>query len=346
MATLTNQTLTALGGVRVGHSTHPDKLTGCTAVVFDQPYPVGYKAYGGAPGSFNTDGLAGGMSFYRRNGLFVAGGSATGLASAAGIMNGMIDDRVRPVGAIHNPLVSGAIVFDLGTRVAQYDPAYGREAYDNATAAAVVSGNVGGGTGTTVGKFHNLENGSKLAAMKAGVGSARVDVGGGVIVCALSVVNAVGNVVKPNGEILAGNRDERRRFKVFEDLTSFVTRDLDETNTTISIVGTNLDLQTRENYERLAHFGSQGQVRAIDPVHTSIDGDIVFAFSTEEQTSMFNEREAYFRDERWPLLTVDILGHAAAKAVQHSIYDACESAENITFDGAYQGIVPAARDYR
>ena len=74
-----NTTLTSLTGVKVGHSTHLDKLTGCTVILFDKPYPVAYKAYGGAPGTFNTDLLRNGMSFYRRQGLFIAGGSLTGL---------------------------------------------------------------------------------------------------------------------------------------------------------------------------------------------------------------------------------------------------------------------------
>jgi len=76
--------------------------------------------------------------------------------------------------------------------------------------------------------------------MKAGVGSARIDVGNGIIVTALSVVNALGNIVLPNGEILAGNRDENTKFKLYEDLVDFVTQN--RSNTTISVVGINVDL--------------------------------------------------------------------------------------------------------
>ena len=74
-----NNSLTALKGIKVGHSTHLDKLTGCTLVMFKKSLPVAYKSYGGAAGTFNTDLLRNGTSFHRRWGLFVAGGGMTGL---------------------------------------------------------------------------------------------------------------------------------------------------------------------------------------------------------------------------------------------------------------------------
>ncbi|WP_028778639.1 P1 family peptidase [Shimazuella kribbensis] len=339
-----NNTLTALSGIKVGHSTHLDKLTGCTVVVFDKPYPVAYKAYGGAPGTFNTDLLRNGSSFYKRWGLFVAGGSLTGLMSASEIMKSMIEKGTSSRNAnIINPSISGAIVFDLGTRIEQFNAIYGREAFNHASNEPVANGNVGAGTGTAVGKFQYLEEGTKSGAMKAGVGSARINIGNHIIVCALSVVNALGNVVKPDGTILVGNRDEQKKFKTFDDTTDFVTSD--KMNTTISIVGINIDLKSRENYERVAHLASHGQVRAINPVHTSIDGDVVFVFSTEEKSFLFNQYGKYFETPDWSHFSVDIIGNAAAKAVQDSIYHACYEAETIPFEGAYNGIIPAVKDY-
>ncbi|MCH5586485.1 P1 family peptidase [Shimazuella sp. AN120528] len=332
-----NNTLTALTGVKVGHATHLDKLTGCTVVTFDRALPVAYTAYGGASSTFNTDTLHLGKSYYRRHGLFVAGGCLPGLASASAIMEGMIADGIGDLTAnIINPSISGAIVYDLGTRIAQFDGNFGREAYDNVTGQPVQNGNVGAGTGTTVGKFYYLEDGTKFPAMKSGVGSARVDLGNGVIVCALSVVNPVGNVVLPDGKILAGNRGEDKPILAYEEVNGFVTSN--SMNTTISIVGTNADLQTRENYDRVAHLASHGHVRAIYPVHTSLDGDTIFVFSTEE-VKMTDD------NPNWPSMEVDRVGNAAAKAVQESIYDACRKAESITFEGGYQGIVPSCSDF-
>ncbi len=345
-----NQTLTALKTVKVGHSTHLDKLTGCTVVLFDKPFPVAYKSYGGAPGTFNTDMLQNGKSFNRFNGLFIAGGSYTGLMSASEIMKWMIENKIGHKDSkiissdadFINPGITGAIVFDLGTRIAQFDPIYGREAAENATYDPVQNGNVGAGTGTAVGKFQFLEKGTKNGGMKAGVGSARINIGKEGMVCTLSVVNALGNIINPDGSILAGNRDENKKFKDFEDTTEFVTNG---TNTTITIVGTNVDLKTRENYERIAHMASQGQIRAIDPVNTSVDGDTVFVFSTEEVKSILNPIGKHFETPSWPFFSVDLVGNAASKAVQESIYDACNSAKTIQFEAGYKGVIPSVRDY-
>lgn len=341
---MTNNTLTALKGVKVGHATHLDKLTGCTAIIFDKSYPAAYQGYGGDIGSFHTDSLRVGER-RTRQGFFIAGGSLNGLMSASEIMQAMIENGTgNKAAAIINPNISGAIVFDQGTKLGQYDPTYGREAYDNLSTDPVASGNVGAGAGVAVGKFQWLEKGTKSGGMKTGVGNARVDLGNGIIVCALTVLNALGNVVNPDGTILAGNRDENKKFKDFDDTIDFITGD--PANTTITVVGTNVDLGPRENYERLAHFATQGHVRAIYPIHTSRDGDTVFVFSTEEIKQPFNKYGKLFQEDHNPSgLTVDVIGHAAAKAVQESIYDACKSAETVEVEGAYKGVLPSAKDY-
>lgn len=267
----------------------------------------------------------------------------SGLTSAGSIANRLIEKGIgwKPDKSII-PEISGAIVYDLGVEQFQYDPSYGKEAVDNLSSDPVKNGNVGAGTGTAVGKFHYADNGRKSGAMKAGVGSARINLGNNIMVCALSVVNAIGNVVNPDGTILAGTRSDKKKFETFDETADFVTR----SNTTISIVGTNVDLQFRENYERLAHFGSQGQVRAIYPVHTSIDGDTVFAFSTQEIKKPLNSMGKYFETPQWPSFTLDIIGNAAAKAVQESIYDACKKADTIKMKSAYKGVIPSCNDYR
>lgn len=343
-----NKTLTALTGVRVGHATHLDRLTGCTVILFDTPYQVAYKAYGGAVGSYGTEANRADKTNYGENGIFIAGGSNTGLMSASEIMECLRRDqkgsRSGKDKQIFNPSITGAIVYDQGMQVAPYDPKYGREAYENANSEPVTSGNVGAGTGTSVGKFRWIEGGTKTGAMKAGVGSARVDLGNGIIVAALSVVNALGNIILPNGEVLAGNRDETTKFKPYEDLIDFVTQD--RQNTTISVVGINVDLGSKLHLEKVAHLASHGQVRAINPVHTSSDGDTIFVFSTGELKNPFNDKLQYFQETDDSLYTqVDIIGHAAARAVQESIYDACRSAETVEFEQAYKGVIPAAKDY-
>lgn len=330
--TLPNKTLTVLEGVRVGHHTQTDKLTGATVVTFDRDLPVAYKSYGGGAGTFNTEMLQNGSSFYHRYGLFIAGGSLGGLTASASIHEAMVQDKVGFKAAnIYNPSISGAIVFDLGTHIAQFDAGYGAMAYQNRTKEPVASGNVGAGTGTSVGKF-SLVSGL-MAPMKAGVGSGFVELENGIIVTAMSIVNAVGNVVE-NGNVLAGNRDGKggfAEFPFYQELGS-------EMNTTISIVGTNVKLPSREHYERVAHMGTHGQVRAINPVHMSVDGDTVFAFSTETHPGLVrNLAEGEY--DSWKSFNTDAIGQLAARVVEQSIHDAVRSAKSISFS-ALDGIVP------
>lgn len=341
-----NNTLTALKGVKVGQSTYLDKLTGCTAVMFDKPYSVAYKGYGGGIGSFNTEGLKSGSTDYKENGLFISGGSAAGLISGGELLQCLRDDKKGSVfagGKVYNPSVAGAIVFDQGMHIAPFEAEYAQKAYENLSSEPVESGNVGAGTGSSVGKFRWIEGGKKSGAMKAGTGSARVDVGP-ITVCALSVVNALGNIVLPDGSILAGNREDGGGFKQYKNLMEFVTED--KANTTVTIVGINVDMRAKEYLERVAHIATHGHVRAIHPVHTSLDGDSMFVFSTGEIKTPFNEMAKYFTDVAVDEhFLVDIVGNAAAEAVQQSIYDACRSAKSIQLQSASNGIIPSASDY-
>jgi len=103
-----------------------------------------------------------------------------------------------------------------------------------------------------------------------------------------------------------------------------------------------VDLGSTEHYEKVAHLASHGQVRAINPVHTSGDGDSIFVFSTAELRNPLNTDGPLFTTGTSDIhLQVDLLGHAAATAVQESIYDACRQAESVDFAAAYGGIVPA-----
>lgn len=341
---LMNSTLTALKGVQVGHASHPEQLTGCTVILFDKDFPVAYKAYGGVPGTYNTENLRNGMSYANRNALFIAGGSVNGLTVSTRIIEKMIAMKCGlQVGETIIPSISGAVVWDLSVGQGRFDPAYGAEAVAQCSYNTVTSGNVGAGTGTSVGKFSYTKEGLFLN-MKAGVGSARVDVGGGVIVCALSVVNAMGNIIRPDGSILAGNRNDKTKpkFRPFHDMAnSFNSK---RSNTTITIIGTNADLGSRENYERVAHFATQGQVRAIEPVHTSLDGDIVFVFSNQEVKN-FSPLAKKDNLQGWPEASVDLVGWAAAEATRLSVYEACTAAETITCEQAFGGVIPGHKDY-
>lgn len=341
-----NNTLTALKGVRVGHATDQEALTGCTLILFDKDFPVAYKSYGGAPGTIATENLQNGKEYATRDGLFIAGGSLNGLSASTTIVRDLIKQgRGLKVGKTILPAISGAIIWDLSMGHYQFDPEFGAEALKNISNVPVENGNVGAGTGASVGKFQYLNKGTKSGAMKTGVGSARVNLGKDISVCALSVVNALGNVIDRGGNVLSGNRDENKKFKSFSDDTIKFATESGGTNTTISVVGLNVDLESRENYEKVAHMAVQGQVRAINPVQTSQDGDTVFVFSNQEHSGILNSKGKLFETPKWPGFSIDVLGQVAADAVQESIYNACKEAKTIEFSGAYKGIIPSAQDY-
>ena len=277
---MSNKTLTALSGVRVGHATDTDSLTGCTVVLFDKDYPVAYTSNGGTPRTYDTTTLERGKSFYRKHALFIADGAHLGLETAAYIAETLREQNVGyTIGKNVIPSISGACVQSLGMYVAKVKPQFGVEAVNNATTAPVQSGNVGAGTGTTVGKFSFNPGGINMA-MKAGVGSAKIELGGGLIVTALTVVNAMGNIIGEDGSIIAGNRHDSgdSKYRTFEGFSNYIT---EKSNTTISIVGINVTLNSQEDLRRVAEIATHGQVRAINPVNTSLDGDTIFVFSTE-----------------------------------------------------------------
>jgi L-aminopeptidase/D-esterase-like protein len=236
-----NNTLTGLNGIRVGHATRSEQLTGVTAVLFDKPLPVAYACYGGSPGTLNTDALRADRGGAEANAIFISGGSWAGLQSGAQIASELIKMGVGfRTHAIVNPNVTGAIVMDLGVRIGQFDPSIAIEAVRNAGRDEVARGNVGAGTGTTVGKFRYPNQGQTFAGMKAGVGCSRVDLPNGAFISCLSVVNAVGNIINRDGSVLAGNRRlDKDRYETFLEAADYFA---DPLNTTISVVGTNIKL--------------------------------------------------------------------------------------------------------
>lgn len=344
-----NNSLTALKGVRVGHSTHPEVSQGLTVVIFDKPCPVACSTKGGIARTYDASHLGEGKSSYIMHGIFIADGGHAGLECASEVIRGLREKGIgwQMNGGI-NPSITGACVLSfLFPMKISLNPAYGYEAVLNLSRKEVSGGNIGAGTGTMVGKFSWTEN-WKCLAMKAGIGFSRINLGKGVMVCVLTVVNALGNVVNYDGTILAGNRNDKSepRFRTFDDFSRYMIQG--QLNTTISIVGTNAKIACREDLRKIAEIAGHGQIRAINPVNTSIDGDTVFAFTTNEIELSLSEEGKSIGDEGgdWWKFKVDILSQAAAKAVQESIYDACYKATTIKFKDGYKGIIPSVADYK
>ncbi|HDQ72374.1 MAG TPA: peptidase S58 family protein [Chloroflexi bacterium] len=306
--------ITAVPGIRVGHAADPEGLTGCTVVLCEKGAVGGVDQRGGAPGTRETDLLRPMHMVQEVHAVLLAGGSAYGLVAADGVMRYLEE---RGVGydarAAKVPIVPGAILFDLdvGDPQARPDAAMGYAACESASDGPVAEGNVGAGAGATVGKI--LGQGR---AMKSGLGSAAISLGGGLIVGAVIAVNPLGDVLDPStGEILAGVR--KPRSEQFAD-TLAVMRGLIgkavlrfAANTVIGVVATNGRL-TKEEANKVAQMAQDGVARAVRPAHTMFDGDTLFALATGKKGA-----------------DVNLVGAYAAEAVAHAIVRAVKAAEAV-----------------
>jgi L-aminopeptidase/D-esterase-like protein len=276
-----NGTLTDVSGVRVGHATDREHLTGCTVVLCPaQGCVAGVDVRGSAPGTRETDLLRPGQLVERVHAIVLAGGSAFGLAAADGVMRYLEEKGVGfPVGVTVVPIVPAAIIFDLtvGDFRVRPDAAMGYAACLAASDGPVAEGNVGAGTGASVGKALG-----PAGAMKAGVGAVSLQLPGGLTVAALMVVNALGDVVDPaSGEIIAGARLPDGRFA---DSAAILLHGAPAprswpTNTVIGVVATNARL-SKEQATKVAQMAHDGLARCIRPAHTMFDGDTIFALAT------------------------------------------------------------------
>ncbi len=284
--------ITDVAGIRVGHAQDLEALTGCTVVLCEDGAVGGVDQRGGAPGTRETDLLRPMHLVERVHGVMLSGGSAFGLSAASGAMSYL---EKRGIGFETHfarvPIVPSAILYDLGIGDASVRPdsAMGYRACLNASSEPPAEGNVGAGAGATVGKI--LGPGQ---AMKSGIGTASLGIGGGVIVGAIFAVNAFGDVVDPaTGAILAGARASEigplrlgspgyfadtllvMKSIVGRTTLGFATRQ----HTVIGVVATNARLD-KVSANKVAQMAHDGLARTIRPAHTMLDGDTIFALAT------------------------------------------------------------------
>lgn len=321
--------LTAVAGIKVGHHTLTQRPTGCTVVLAENGAVAGVDIRGGAPGSRETPLLDPMASAERVHAIVLAGGSAFGLDAAGGVMKYLEERGIGVKFGGHTiPIVPAVILFDLpiGDGKIRPDADCGYAAAKSATSDPVAEGNVGAGAGATVGKLAGRER-----AMKAGIGSAEIQLRDGVIVAAIVAVNAVGDIVDPaTGRVIAGVRTEDGRG-LADARTLLRSRpalrqpqrggDLPAMNTTLGIVATNATL-TKTQATRVAQIAHDGFARALVPVHTASDGDAIFALATGTIAGPVD---------------ADLIGWAAAEAVALAIVRAARAATSIPN-------YPAARD--
>ena len=319
---LPNKGLTAVPGIRVGHSTLPNGLSGCTVVLADGSGAIGGVAQrGGAPGTRETDLLDPGNLVERVNAIVLSGGSAFGLDAAQGAVRFLEEKGIgfrTAAGVV--PIVPAAILFDLGFGGGKERPTAdcGYRAASAATNATVAEGNVGAGAGATVGKF-----GGGLP-MKAGIGSAAIVLSNGLVVGAIVAVNAAGDVIDPaTGAVVAGARDRDGKLLDVRQLVRARAESISRPaeNTTIGVVATNAVL-TKAQAGRIAAMADDGLARALYPSHMLEDGDTVFALATGSWNGAVN---------------VSVIGALAADVMSEAIVRAAVMARRA-------GTLPSAAD--
>ncbi len=308
--------LTAIPGIRVGHFTLSERPTGCTVVLVERGAVGGVDVRGAAPGTRETDLLEPMNTVQQVHAVVLSGGSAFGLAAADGVMRYLEERQIGfDVGVARVPIVPAAILFDLGVGGrpdVRPTAECGYRAAEAATTGPVAEGNVGAGAGATVGK---LLGGGR--AMKAGIGSAARELASGLIVAALVAVNAVGDVIDPSsGEVVAGARTEDGQGLV--DVRNvirggFTSNNESGRNTTLAVVATNA-LLDKAQINKVAQMAHDGLARAIFPVHTPLDGDVIFSLATGD-----------YEGEGGVLL----IGALAADLVAEAVVRAVRAAEGI-----------------
>ena len=283
---MTNDTLTALEGVLVGHAELPGAPSGCTVILPRGGASAGVDIRGGAPGTFGTDSLNPLNLVERVHAVFFTGGSAFGLNVADGVRRFLQEQKVGfDTGYGHIPIVVGAVIFDLGLNATGHypDQSLGHRACLMASNAQVKEGCVGAGLGATAGKLLGLDCG-----MKSGLGSALISAPTGVKVGALMVVNAFGDVMDPSAnQVIAGSRRSSNSLELVdaekEILNLTQLRGFPETqNTVVGAVITNVKMN-KTQLTKVAQMAHDGLARTISPAHTQYDGDTIFALSTEDK---------------------------------------------------------------
>ena len=320
--------LTEVHGIKVGHHTLTARPTGCTVILVDgDGVPGGVSQRGGAPGTRETNLLDPLNMVDKVNAVVFAGGSAYGLDAATGTVRWLEEHGMGwrvSTGVV--PIVPSAILIDLsfgGDPKVRPAADCGYQAAQAAGYAPVEEGNVGAGAGATVGK---IEGGGR--SMKGGTGSASITLPNGLVVGAIVAVNAVGDVIDPrSNQVIAGVRT--RDGKSLADARKLVrsgelgrgAQPRAGENTTIGLVATNARL-TKTEVNRVALMADDGFARAINPSHTTGDGDTVFALATGRWTG-----EA----------SVTVIGALAAEAMAEAIVRAVSMAETL-------GGVPSAKE--
>lgn len=304
---------TDIDGIKVGNAEDLEAATGCTVIICEEGATAGVDVRGGSPGTRETDLLNPQNLVDKVHAVMLSGGSAFGLDAASGAMAYLEERNIGfDVQVTKVPIVCSAVLFDLvvGDYSVRPDFNMGYRACENANNQKCPSGNIGAGTGATIGKVLGLER-----AMKGGLGSCAFQIGD-LQVGSIVAVNCLGDVMNPEtGEILAGLLDEDGKTLIGTE--NILIENYDDKknifsgNTTIGVVATN-GIFTKAETNKLASMSHNGYARSIRPAHTIFDGDTIFTMATGKVEADIN-----------------VVGLLAARAMERAVVDAIKSADSI-----------------
>jgi L-aminopeptidase/D-esterase-like protein len=300
--------LTDVPGIIVGHAQDMVGMTGVTAAICEKGATGGVDVRGSAPGTRETDLFQAEKSVDKIHAVVLSGSSAFGLSASSGVMDYLAEKGVGfEVQGQIVPIVAQAVIFDLAIGDPEIKVNYemGRKAAENASSKENRQGNVGAGTGATVGKILGNE-----FAMKTGLGSASVKAGD-LIVSAMAAVNAIGDIYDFDNQIIAGAINPKGQG--FLNTAEYYKKSavkMEHGNTTIGIVATNAKLSKAEG-NKTAQLAQNAFARRIVPAHTAFDGDTIFVMATGEIES-----------------DITLVGILAVEAMEKAIINAVNSVKD------------------
>jgi L-aminopeptidase/D-esterase-like protein len=308
-----------LSRIKIGHYTNLEAGTGCT-VLIPPLNNISSACVGGvSPGTRELALLSPEKKVSRIDGLVLTGGSAFGLGCAQGVMEQLAAEKrgyETNFGVV--PIVPAAVIFDknIGEPNAYPTSENAIEAFRNAEYNNRLMGNIGAGTGATIGKWRGM-----TSAMKSGIGICELQ-NEGIEIIVLTVMNAVGDVINYDGAILAGAVDSAGKFYAEQDsLIRFRQAQTGmSANTVLSAVFINAKITKHQAYF-LAERAHYGIARRVDPSHTSFDGDVVFVISEPESD-----------------VNIDYLSAMVVKCVEDSIINSVISAKSLFGLKAYEDL--------
>ncbi|HSR14055.1 MAG TPA: P1 family peptidase [Thermodesulfobacteriota bacterium] len=318
--------LTDVAGFQVGHAQDLKAATGCTVILCPPRTLGGLDVRGSAAGTRQTDSLHPFHYVDEVHAVCLSGGSAFGLDASGGVMRFLEESDIGyPTSAGRVPIVPTAIIYDLGIGEGRVRPTpqMGYEACLNAASGPVAEGSVGAGTGATVGKLMGVR-----WATKGGVGTSSITLPSGVTAAALVVVNAFGDVLSPTDRsVMAGARDPEKG-NVFVNSAERIKHgaplraESRFQNTTLGVVATNVKLSKRQAI-KVAQMAQAGLARTISPIHSTVDGDLIFALSCGDLVYDLNA-----------------VGLIAEEAVAAAVIRAVQQADGLGFLPAWKDLNP------